>query len=486
MPSCITAPITPYVPDQANPWDETRIKHFYNAIGFGANKSQIDQAIAQDPVTFIENLVNAAAAKPPQPAPEWAFWRISQFDPEDPYAESWLKSAEWMYEWINIAVEDPLREKMLLFWSNHFVTKFESYGVAPWLYEYHEILQRNALGNFKTLTREVGLCSAMLVFLNGVQNYKSEPNENYARELLELFTLGLDNNYTENDIREIARAFTGYNDAPYTWQRIGFLPAAHDDGPKTIFGKTANYDYDGVIDLLFDERPDEIAKYICTKIYKQFVSYEINEEIIDELAVTFKAANWELAPVFRQLFTSAHFFDEKAINNKIKSHVEYFGQFLNLFNYKLKQEDAESNTGQAFLWYCGSLGQSLFDPVDVAGWKGDKAWIDSGSLLVRWLYTGWFFGFLCDRYAEQVVGFMKEVTNNSNDVTFVAHTLADYFLVKPLNSPSDYDKLVIAFKGDIPQNYFDQGLWNLDWDYVQWQFYNMMETLKTLPDINLA
>lgn len=486
MPTCLTAPLTPFIPDVAQPWDEMRIKHFYSAIGFGANKVQIDNALAQDPVSFIENRLDAAAAKPSQAAPEWANWTFPQFDRDDPYGDSWLKSAEWIYEWVNYAVNDPIREKILFFWSNHFVTKFEAYGIAPWLYEYHEVLQRNALGNFKTLTREIGLCSAMLVFLNGVQNYKTEPNENYARELLELFTLGLDNNYTEQDIREIARAFTGYNNYSYIWEKIGFIPGLHDEDPKTIFGKTDNFDYNGVIDLLFQERPNEIAHHICTQIYKQFVSYELNDEIIRQLADTFKNADWELLPVFKQLFTSAHFFDDKAINNKIRSHFEYFGMFLNLFNYKLKQEDPDNNTGHAFLWYCGSLGQTLFDPVDVAGWPGDKAWIDSGSLLVRWLYTGWFFGYIVNTYKDDIVGFMKEVTNNSNDVEYVSRTLADYFLVKPLNTASDYNKLLIAFKGDIPQNYFDQGLWNLDWDYVQWQFYNMLETLKTLPDINLA
>ncbi|HQW11264.1 MAG TPA: DUF1800 domain-containing protein [Saprospiraceae bacterium] len=481
MPVCNLTPLTTYIPDTTNPWDETKVRHLFNTIGYGSSKTQLQGALAADPINYINTILDDAFAKPTQAPPEWANWLLADFDPEDPYGQSYDLSVQWVYDWINYSMANPFREKLLLFWSNHFVTKFESYGAAPWLYEYHEILQRNALGNFRTMTREVGLCSAMLVFLNGVENNKFEPNENYGRELMELFTLGLDNGYTEMDIREIARAFTGYNDAPYTWQKIGFLDWTHDDEPKTIFGQTDNFDYNGVIDLLFTEKKELIAHFICKKIYKHFVSYDVNEDIVKELAQTFLTADFELLPVFKQLLTSEHFFDENAQNNKIKSHFDYFSTFLNLLNVQL---DADSGPG--FLWYCGSLGQSLFDPVDVAGWPGNKAWIDSGSLLVRWLYTDWMVGSICDSKPELVIGFMKDVTGNSNDVDFVVHTLVDYFLVRGLNTAADYDRLLVAFKSEIPENYFSEGLWNLDWDYVQWQFYNMMKEFKMIPDITLA
>lgn len=481
MASCNVATLTPYVPDANNPWDSQKIKHLYNAIGFGANKKQIDHALTLQPQQFISDWLDSSKAKPLMEKPAWADWILPEFDQEDPYGQSYEFATEFVGNWINDMLDDPLREKMVLFWSNHFVTKFESYGICTWLYDYHRILQTHALGNFKEFAREVGLCNAMLVFLNGVENTKFEPNENYARELMELFTMGLDNGYTEEDIRQIAKAFTGYNKYIFQWEKIEYFAQFHDSGPKTIFGQTDNYDYDGVIDLMFTQRADQIAHYVCREIYKFFVSHDVNEDIVSGLAQTFKDADFELLPVMKQLLCSEHFFNEKALNNKIKSPFEFFGTFLNLFDVRL---DEEIRNG--ILWYCSSLGQSLFDPVDVAGWPGDKAWIDSGSLLVRWLYTGWLFGYICDRKAGVVIDFMKDATGNSNDVTFVCKTLVDYFLIEGFYTVSDYDKMLIKFKGDIPQNYFDQGLWNLDWDNVQWQFYLMMEEFKMSPDINLA
>ncbi len=482
MASCNAATLSPYIPSAGDPWNEVKIRHFYNAIGFGANKTQIDLALQAQPGQMISDWLDNSYSKPLMDKPYWADWILPEFDQEDPYGQSYEFSYAFVGDWINSMLDDPLREKMVLFWSNHFVAKFESYGICTWLYDYQRILQKHALGNFKEFTREVGLCNAMLVFLNGVENTKFEPNENYARELMELFTMGLDNGDSETESRESARAVTGYNKYIFQWEKIEYFPQFHDSDPKTIFGETGNYDYDGVIDLLFDKRGDQIAHVICKQLYKFLVSYDVNEDIVNEMAQTFQNSNFELLPVLKQLLCSEHFFNEKALNNKIKSPFEYFGTFFNLFNARLDNEEIRNG----FVWYCSSLGQTLFDPVDVSGWPGDKAWIDSGSLLVRWLYSGWLFGYLCDKKAFAVISFMKDVTGNSNDVEFVTKTLVDYFLVEGLYTQSDYDKMLIKFKGDIPENYFEQGLWNLDWDNVQWQFYLMMEEFKMSPDINLA
>jgi uncharacterized protein (DUF1800 family) len=180
-------------------------------------------------------------------------------------------------------------EKLALFWHNHFVTRNEDYGCPSYLYQYHKLLQQYALGNFKTFVKEIGKTPAMLVFLNGVQNTRFNPNENYARELYELFTLGRDNGYTQQDIVQTAKALTGWNSLENNQYcgRINFFPALHDPAQKTIFGKTNTYNYDTLHDLLFAERAVQISEYICGKLYRYFVSPQVDEVIVSELATIF-------------------------------------------------------------------------------------------------------------------------------------------------------------------------------------------------------
>ena len=207
-----------------------------------------------------------------------------------------------------------------MFWMNHFVTELESYGsYAPYMFQYYNLMQTHALGNFKEFVRAVGVNSTMLVYLNGFENTSNNPNENYARELFELFTLGENNNYTQQDILEASRALTGYNHWDDPGAQIYFDQSTWDEGPKTIFGSEEFYTYDELIDTLFELRETEIAQFICTKLYKYFVSHEYDaitqEDIINPLAQTLIDVNFEMAPMLRQLFKSQHFFDERAFGS---------------------------------------------------------------------------------------------------------------------------------------------------------------------------
>jgi len=485
MADCNTSTLNEYTPGAERPWNDSRVKHLYNRLGYGANKSDIEWALTQDPAALVKSALDAAYNKPLQDKPEWADWTPEQFNEEDG-TEHYLIYNKFMTEWINYTVQDPVREKILFFWSNVLVVQWGSHYYTPYLYQYTNLLQRNALGNFKTMVREMGMDNGMLIYLSGVYNHKWDPNENYARELYELFTLGLDNGYTEEDIRETARAFTGYNDFDYENMVIKFNPETHDNEEKTIFGETGNFDYDGVIDLLFEKKGFLICQHTCKKIYAHFINAEVNQTIVDELAQVMFENNFELLPVFKKLFASDHFFDEFELNTHIKSHVEYFTHFLKQFDYTLREDN-----GGSFLWFCSSLGQEYFEPVDVAGWKEDKAWIDSGSLLVRWLYTDWFTWTLFAEDEERMnktVAYMKYMTNDSNDVQYVCRTLVDQLLVKGLVTESDYELLLTAFKNDLPDNYFEQGLWNLDWDknFVVGQMWKLLDSFKKLPDFTLA
>lgn len=481
MADCNTSTLQEYVPGQDKPWNESRVKHFYNRIGYGANKTDITNALSQNPVEMINNMFDAAYAKPLLAEPIWAHWNPDQFIEEEGTAHYQLYN-NFVTDFVNEGIKDPIRQKAILFWSNVLVVQFESHYYSPYLYQYHRTLEKNALGNFRTMVREIGLDNGMLIYLSGVYNHKWDPNENYARELYELFTLGLDNGYTEQDIRETARAFTGYNNFDYDNMTIEYNPDSHDDEEKTIFGQTANFDYHGVIDLLFAQKGDLIAHHICKKICSHFINFEVKEEIVNELAQILLDNDFELLPVFKKIFTSEYFFDEKAFNTHIKSHVEYFSGYLKQFNLELDYDG-----GNTFNWFCSSLGQAIFEPVDVAGWKGNRTWIDSGSLLVRWLYTEWMTWSLLDIDKPKWVNYMKELTNDSNDVEYVSRTFADQFLVNGLVSQIDYDNMLKAFKADLPDNYYTEGLWNLDWDpdFITYQMYLQLEVLKRLPDFTL-
>ncbi len=482
MADCNTSTLKEYVPSAQMPWNDSRVKHLYSRLGYGASKSDINIALSQNPSDLVYAALNNAHNKPLQDKPIWADWNPDQFIEDEGTAHYQIYN-NFVTDWINLSVDDPVREKILFFWSNVLVVQWGSHYYTPYLYKYHNLLQRNALGNFKTMVKEIGLDSGMLIYLSGVYNNKYDPNENYARELLELFTLGLDNGYTEEDIREIARAFTGYNDFDYDNMVIQYNPETHDNDEKTIFGVKGNFDYSDVIDLLFEKKGMLIAKHTCKKIYAHFVNFEVNNDVVDELAQILFDNNFELLPVFKKLFASEHFFDEHEFNTHIKSHVEYFTSFLKQFNYKL-----DYDSGSSFNWFCSSLGQEYFEPVDVAGWKENKTWIDSGSLLVRWLYTGWFTGSIIYDNKEMIVAYVKELTNDSNDPEYVVRTIVDQYLVTGLASESDYANLLIAFKADLPENYYTEGLWNLDWDqdFVTWQVARLFDAFKQLPDITLC
>ena len=215
---------------------------------------------------------------------------------------------------------------MALFWHNHFVTDTEVYVHARLAYGYLNLVRKHALGDFKQFVYDMGLNLAMLIYLDGTSNTHIAPNENYARELLELFTTSPEDqngqpNYTEADIREMARALTGYV-ADLRQFRARFFDNRFDDGEKTFLGRTGNFGYADVVDIVFEERTDALAHFICVKLYKAFVYAAPAPEIVDELAEIFIDNNFQIAPVLRTLLKSAHFFDREVHGARIKGPIE--------------------------------------------------------------------------------------------------------------------------------------------------------------------
>ena len=272
--------------------------------------------------------------------------------------------------WLNLFVntDAQLREKMAFFWHGHFACRnlnvFFQQGLL-------NVIRRNALGSFRELLHEVSKTAAMLNFLNNQQNKKDHPNENFAREVMELFTLGR-GNYSENDIKEAARAFTGWS-ATIKGEFI-FRRGQHDYGNKTVLGKKGNFDGDDVLDILLDQK--QTARHITQKIYTFFVNDFPDNEKIDWLADRFYKSNYDISKLMEDIFTGDWFYDEKNIGTKIKSPVELIAGMQRMLPMQVDNEFA-------FLFLQRALGQILFYPPNVAGWPGGKTWIDSSSLLLR-------------------------------------------------------------------------------------------------------
>ncbi len=273
---------------------------------------------------------------------------------------------EWLDEMVNS--EQQLREKMAFFWHGHFACRNLN---ALYQQDLINSIRKNALGNFGTMLKEVSRSAAMLAFLNNQQNRKQRPNENFAREVMELFTMGR-GNYTEKDIKEAARAFTG-------WQfklngEFVFRQQLHDEGQKTVLGKTGYFDGDDVLDILLQQK--QTAVYLTRKLYRFFVNDVVNEAQVQQLADGFYNSNYDIGKLMKSIFTADWFYDEKNIGSKIKSPVELMAGIRRSLPMELALPEAQ-------LYLQKVLGQILFYPPNVAGWPGGKNWIDSSSLMFR-------------------------------------------------------------------------------------------------------
>ncbi len=272
----------------------------------------------------------------------------------------------WLETMVNS--EAQLREKMSLFWHGHFACRIQN---SFFQQELLQIIRSNALGSFADMLKAVSKSPAMLQFLNNQQNRKSHPNENFAREVMELFTMGR-GNYTENDIKEAARAFTGW--AFNAKGEFVFRKFQHDEGSKTFLGKTGNFDGDDILNILLENK--QTANYISKKIYRYFVNENVNEQNQQWLSSRFFSNNYNIAKLLEDIFTSDWFYDEKNIGTRIKSPIELLAGIRRFLPMQL-----ENNQSQ--LLFERALGQILFYPPNVAGWPGGKNWIDSSSLMLR-------------------------------------------------------------------------------------------------------
>ncbi|HET9215914.1 MAG TPA: DUF1800 domain-containing protein [Terriglobia bacterium] len=284
-----------------------------------------------------------------------------------------LETQRVSYWWANrmVATQRPLEEKMALFWHGHFAVNENKVRDYRKMLGQLELFYKHGTGNFRELMIAEAKSPAMLSFLDAGVNVKGAPNENFAREIMELFTMGV-GNYTEKDIREAARAFTGWN---YTDLKFVVNEEQHDNGPKTFLGKTGNFDGVQIIDIILQQ--PVTARYIAGKIYRYFVRQDPSPELQEKLAGILRGANYNLSPLLEAIFLSRDFYSPTSVGTQIKSPVQLAVSTFRKMGLKTAPGVPDFNVAT------GTLGQRLFSPPTVAGWSGGRSWITPGLLLER-------------------------------------------------------------------------------------------------------
>lgn len=354
---------------------QKQTKHLFSRAGFGIQFGDIGTFGALQAKEAVKMLLQQA----PDSAPLNVVENTVKFDPtmrKDAAARKMFLMVQreqrralnlgWMDKLIH--TDAVLQEKMTLFWHNHFACRS---NIALFDQQLNNLMRKNALGNFRTLLFGVAKSPAMLQFLNNQQNRKSHPNENFAREVMELFTIGR-GRYTEKDVKESARAFTGFG-----FNRSGefaFRKFLHDDGQKTFLGKTGNFTGDDIMDILLERK--ETAYFVSNKLYKYLVNETPDPEHVQAMADVFYQSGYEIKPLLEFVFTSEWFYDEKNTGCLIKSPVDFLTVLSRRFYISYDKP-------QVLLQFQRALGQVLFYPPNVAGWPGGRNWIDSSSLMYR-------------------------------------------------------------------------------------------------------
>ncbi len=361
-----------------------------NRAGFGGSPADVDALHAMGFERAIANLTARSAAGWEMPKPEWAvyedqrplFMELRGADQEtrrealrafhQRQRENMVDLTWRWLDWMGRSPQ-PLREKVTLFLHGHFATSVEKVKSPFLLWQQNELFRREGLGSFVALTKAVSRDPAMLIYLDGQQNSKRNPNENFAREVMELFTLG-EGNYTEADVTEAARAFTGYRVDRETGA-FRFVRAGHDNSPKTVFGKTAPMDGDAVIELIF-QKP-EAGRFLSRKLWEFFVYESPDDKLVEALGLQFQRCNYYTLDLLRMIFRSEEFYSERAVGKLVKSPAQW-----------IVQAGLELECGLPSAPACtkvlSDLGQALFRPPNVKGWDGGRAWINASTLLQRY------------------------------------------------------------------------------------------------------
>jgi len=392
----------------ASKWNYSTAAHLLNRAGFGGIPAEIERLQQMGPDAAVASFVDYEKIPDPTPPPAWAkpdpermekfreammARRSSKQTPETDKKAVDVKERGLLRDemrtqmqhlmelrgwWLERMVKGPrpLQEKLTLFWHGHFATSMQKVRDAYLMWLQNETFRRNASGNWLTMLTEVTKDPAMLIWLDQTRSRKEHPNENYAREVMELFTLG-EGHYTEKDVAEAARAFTGLAyDRPR--QVSTYRPFIHDSGVKTFLGKTGHLTYDNILQQISDH--PQSSRFIAARLWNFFAGQTPSEEMITALAAVFQAGENNFKPLLTAMFRSEEFYTESVVRNQVKSPVQWLVGSLRMLERELPPALFAANLVQ-------NLGQDLFAPPNVKGWDGGLSWITTNNLLARYNYS---------------------------------------------------------------------------------------------------
>lgn len=406
-------------------WDTPQITHLLRRTGFGAKKSDIAHLAT---MTMSDAVDYILTVPPTLPSPPINNYGSTVSDPAVPVGQTWVNApvdlnnidgnvanarvASLRAWWIGQMINDGpnIREKMTIFWHNHFATEANVVPIGQALHKHYSTLRENSLGNFKALAKKITLDSTMLVYLNGYLNTSTAPDENYARELQELFTVGKgpDSLYTEDDVKEAAKILTGFTINPSSPLEYLFVPFGRHDtsnkqfssfyGNRTIQGRigaAGEQELDDLLDMIFDT--EECAKHICRAFYRFFVYYKIDAtveaNVITPLAQVFRDSGYEIKPTLEVLFKSEHFFETLSLGCVIKNPLDFAVGLCREFNVAIPgsgQYEQQYNHWYVLYAHAATMNMNIGDPPVVSGWPAyyqqpmyHEIWIDSDTIAKR-------------------------------------------------------------------------------------------------------
>lgn len=369
--------------DQQRILDADDARFFLTRTGFAPDNAELAQYVGLTRAQAVDKVLASARTEAITPLPDWVLEPLPTRDVRKAWTDDQRRDEQKLrsqrYEllrawWVRemLSTPSPLTERMTLFWHNHFTSGQDKVPYPQQMAQQNMLLRRDALGNFGDLLHEVAKDPAMLHYLDGASNRKGKPNENFAREVMELFTLG-EGHYSQRDVSEAARAYTGWSLDPdteaYVWRAN-----QHDDGEKTVLGQTGPFDGDQVLDILLAQ--PETATFITNELWREFISDTPDPARVAPIAAQFRASHYDIKVALRGLFMSDAFWDDEDRGVLVKSPAEFVVGTLREF------EIGYDNTAP-FAAQMRNLGENLFYPPNVKGWPGGTTWINSSTLLAR-------------------------------------------------------------------------------------------------------
>jgi len=492
--------LAPYQPTSDDPFDATKAAHLLNRAGFGGTPDEVAHVAEIGAEAALDELLDF----PDAPAEEQDEHDVPDLSGIDGFPTTFRKIAvllagktrdeklavrqqlmagnrqaliatgAWWMKRMAYGPH-PFQEKLALFWHGHFTTSARDEQLSLLMWRQNELLRQNAAGNFGTFLHQISRDPAMLDYLNNTQNRKAHPNENYAREVMELFTLGI-GNYTETDVKQGARAFTGWS---HDGDVFVFRPFQHDYGIKTFLGYTGNFDGDDVLNIILS-KPD-CSRFIATEIFKYFVYEDVDDKLSAALGQTLAENQYELRPLFRTIFNSKAFYSKTAIGAQIKNPVQLIVGTVRQLNLMMPPI-------RPVMGALNQMGQVPFLPPNVRGWPGGRTWINTSTMFVRYNTGVWLTGGevpalgmgkpfgggkrgMAERYRRgDQVNFAPANTAVADSAEAVVAEWLNRLIQRPVDDSQK--KVLVAALGDDPHS--------------EWSVRKMVQLIVSMPEYQLC